>query len=168
MWLPPAGSSWDCLGLLPGPHNSVLTIFASEPSGHPVELGYKYQFIYSVPVEHASEGHKASLLASLRVWKRRPQGRSHLEVLSHIHWAGSELLCPGHPARWLCTLLQRVKHTHSLCTLTSCCPLVQGLHCGHLPPPMPRFPLGEPALPHICLSVSRAPDPSPDLLRVGM
>ena len=48
MWLPPAGSSWDCLGLLPGPHNSVLTIFASEPSGHPVGLEYKYQFIYSV------------------------------------------------------------------------------------------------------------------------
>lgn len=44
----PLGSSWEGPALLPGPQNSVLTIFASEPRSHPVGLWYKYQFIYSV------------------------------------------------------------------------------------------------------------------------
>lgn len=45
--LPPS-SSGDSLTLLRGRPHSVLTIFASEPSGHPVGPWYKYQFIYSV------------------------------------------------------------------------------------------------------------------------
>lgn len=45
---PPAGSPWDGLRLFRGPQNSVLTIFASESSGRPVGLRYKYRFIYSV------------------------------------------------------------------------------------------------------------------------
>lgn len=35
------------LALLCGPQNSCLTIFVSEPRGHPVGLRYKYQFIHS-------------------------------------------------------------------------------------------------------------------------
>lgn len=44
----PRAPPGTALGLLPGPHNSVLTIFAPKSHGHPVGLGYKYQLIYSV------------------------------------------------------------------------------------------------------------------------
>lgn len=95
MWMPPAGPSGGSLALPRGPQNSVLTIFAAEPSIHPAGPRYKYPCICSASRKRVLIWRGLSWCSRVRsaVW---PRGRGRWGGLlgTGLPEAPSPLHCP--------------------------------------------------------------------------